>query len=151
MFITMVIIGSALLTILVETLVFMTNREYRNRRFVLASVVVNATTNILLNLSFYLSGGEFELISFPVLTSECIVFITEFIANLMMAITLYILVRLFPSSPGLMFGLAAAVLFPGSLMQMLPNHGFIFNVAYLLAAISFGIAWWLCRKRKLCS
>ena len=75
----------------------------------------------------------------------------QLIANLMMAITLYILVRLFPSSPGLMFGLAAAVLFPGSLMQMLPNHGFIFNVAYLLAAISFGIAWWLCRKRKLCS
>ena len=75
----------------------------------------------------------------------------QFIANLMMAITLYILVRLFPSSPGLMFGLAAAVLFPGSLMQMLPNHGFIFNVAYLLAAISFGIAWWLCHKRKSCS
>ena len=75
----------------------------------------------------------------------------QFIANLMMAITLYILVRLYPSSPGLMFGLAAAVLFPGSLMQMLPNHGFIFNVAYLLAAISFGIAWWLCHKRKSCS
>ena len=52
---------------------------------------------------------------------------------------------------GLMFGLAAAVLFPGSLMQMLPNHGFIFNVAYLLAAISFGIAWWLCHQRKSCS
>jgi hypothetical protein len=75
----------------------------------------------------------------------------QFIANLMMAITLYILVKLYPSSPGLMFGLAAAVLFPGSLMQLLPNHGFIFNIAYLLAAISFGIAWWLCRKRNLCS
>lgn len=75
----------------------------------------------------------------------------QFIANLMMAITLYILVKLFPSSPGLMFGLAAAVLFPGSLMQLLPNHGMIFNIAYLLAAISFGVAWWLCHKRKLCS
>ena len=75
----------------------------------------------------------------------------QFIANLMMAITLYILVRLFPSSPGLMFGLAAAVLFPGSLMQLLPNHGMIFNIAYLLAAISFVVAWWLCRKRKICS
>ena len=75
----------------------------------------------------------------------------QFIANLMMAITLYILVRLYPSSPGLMFGLAAAVLFPGSLMQLLPNHGMIFNIAYLLAAISFGVAWWLCHKRKLCS
>ena len=69
----------------------------------------------------------------------------------MMAITLYILVKLYPSSPGLMFGLAAAVLFPGSLMQLLPNHGMIFNIAYLLAAISFGVAWWLCHKRKLCS
>ena len=76
----MVIIASALVTILVETLVFMTNREYRNRRFVLVSVIVNATTNILLNLSFYLSGGEFELLSFPVLMAESIVFITEFIA-----------------------------------------------------------------------
>ena len=75
----------------------------------------------------------------------------QFIANLMMAITLYILVKLYPSSPGLMFGLAAAVLFPGSLMQLLPNHGMIFNIAYLLAAISFGVAWWLCRRRKLCS
>ena len=80
MFITMVIIGSALLTILVETLVFMTNREYRNRHFVVASIIVNATTNILLNLSFYFSGGEFELLSFPVLMSEFVVFITEFIA-----------------------------------------------------------------------
>ena len=80
MYIMMVIIASALVTILVETLVFMTNREYRNRRFVLASVIVNATTNILLNLSFYLSGGEFELLSMPVLMSEFVVFITEFIA-----------------------------------------------------------------------
>ena len=75
----------------------------------------------------------------------------QFIANLMMAITLYTLVKLYPSSPGLMFGLAASVLFPGSLMQLLPNHEMIFNIAYLLAAISFGIAWWLWRKRKVCS
>ncbi|MCR5381858.1 MAG: hypothetical protein K6G44_12815 [Lentisphaeria bacterium] len=75
----------------------------------------------------------------------------QFIANLIMAITLYILVKLYPSSPGLMFGLAAAVLFPGSLMQLLPNHRMIFNIAYLLAAISFGVAWWLCSKRKICS
>ena len=80
MFMTMVIIGSALLTILVETLVFMTNREYRNRWFVLASVIVNATTNILLNMSFYLSGKELELLSFPVLLAEAIVFVVEFIA-----------------------------------------------------------------------
>jgi len=80
MFMTMVIIGSALLTILVETLVFMTNREYRNRRFVLASVVVNATTNILLNVCFWLSGRYLGLLSFPVLMSEAIVFIVEFIA-----------------------------------------------------------------------
>ena len=80
MFIIMVIIGSALLTILVETLVFMTNREYRNRRFVVASAVVNASTNILLTVCFYLSGGEFELLSLPVLLSEAAVFIVEFIA-----------------------------------------------------------------------
>ena len=80
MFIIMVIIGSALLTILVETLVFMTNREYRNRRFLVESDVVNASTNILLNVCFYLSGGEFELLSLPVLLSEAAVFIVEFIA-----------------------------------------------------------------------
>ncbi len=80
MYITMVIIASALVTILVETAIFMISREYRNRRFVLASIIVNATTNVLLNLSFYLSGGEFELLSFPVLLAESIVFIVEFIA-----------------------------------------------------------------------
>ena len=76
----MVIIVSALLTIRVETLVFMTNHEYRNRRFVLASVVVNATTNVLMNLSFWLSGKDLELLSLPVLLAEAIVFIVEFIA-----------------------------------------------------------------------
>ena len=34
MYITMVIIASALVTILVETAIFMISREYRNRRFV---------------------------------------------------------------------------------------------------------------------
>jgi hypothetical protein len=80
MYITMVIIASALVTIFVETAIFMMSREYRNRRFVLASVIVNATTNIILNVCFLLSGKEFELISFPVLLAEAIVFITEFIA-----------------------------------------------------------------------
>ena len=49
---------------------------------------------------------------------------------------------------GKMFGLAAVVLFPGWLMQFLPNHGLVFNIAYLLAAISFGVAWWLCRRAR---
>ena len=69
------------------------------------------------------------------------------IANLLMAMTLYVLVRLYPSSPGLMFGMAAAVLFPGALMQFLPNREIIFSIAYLMACLSFGIAWWLCGKR----
>lgn len=80
MYITMVIIASALVTIFVETAIFMMSREYRNRRFVLASIIVNATTNIILNVCFLLSGKEFELVSFPVLLAESIVFITEFIA-----------------------------------------------------------------------
>ena len=73
--------------------------------------------------------------------------IAQFIANLLMAMTLYVLVRLYPSSPGLMFGMAAAVLFPGALMQFLPNREIIFSIAYLMACLSFGIAWWLCGKR----
>ena len=71
----------------------------------------------------------------------------QFIANLLMAITLYVLVKLYPASPGLMFGLTAAVLFPGALMQFLPNHTTIFSIAYLLACVSFGIAWRICTKQ----
>ncbi len=79
--------------------------------------------------------------------SICLALSAQFIANLLMAITLYVLVKLYPSSPGMMFGLAAAVLFPGAMMQLLPHHETIFEIAYLLACLSFGAAWWLCAKR----
>ena len=71
----------------------------------------------------------------------------QFVANLLMAITLYVLVKLYPSSPGMMFGLAAAVLFPGLLIKFLPYHKTIFGIAYLLACLSFGTAWRLGVKR----
>ena len=80
MFMLMVILGSAFLTILLEALVFITNQEYRSRRFMIACVIVNFTTNILLNLCFWLSGRELTLLSLPVLLGEAVVFIVEFIA-----------------------------------------------------------------------
>ena len=79
--------------------------------------------------------------------SICLALSAQFVANLLMAITLYVLVKLYPSSPGMMFGLAAVVLFPGLLMKFLPNHETIFGIAYLLACLSFGAAWWLSVKK----
>ncbi len=40
----------------------------------------------------------------------------QFVANLMMAVTLFLLVSLRPRQPGLMFGLAATALYPGALL-----------------------------------
>lgn len=91
---------------------------------------------LLVSWALFMFGGE----------NTVTALFAQFIANLLMAITLYVLVQLYPSSPGLMFGVAAAVLFPGSLMQLLPNHEIIFSIAYLLACLSFGITWKLCRK-----
>ena len=79
--------------------------------------------------------------------SICLALAAQFVANLLMAITLYVLVRLYPSSPGMMFGVAAAVLFPGCLMMFLPHHETIFVIAYLFASLSFGATWWLCAKK----
>ena len=73
-------LGTALLTVLVEAMVFATSREYRNRRFMIAVAVANFSSNILLNLSLRLYGREVELLSFPVLFGEAVVFIAEFIA-----------------------------------------------------------------------
>ncbi len=75
-----IMVGTALLTVLVEALVFATSCEYRNWRFMKAVAIVNFSSNILLNLSLWLYGREVELISFPVLFGEAIVFIAEFIA-----------------------------------------------------------------------
>ncbi len=80
--------------------------------------------------------------------SICLALSAQFVANLLMAITLYVLVKLYSSSPGMMFGLAAAVLFPGAMMQLLPHHDTIFEIAYLLACLSFGATWWLCVKKQ---
>ena len=77
---TVIMLCTALLTVLVEALVFATNREYRNWRFMKAVVIVNLSSNILLNLSLRLYGREVELLSFPVLFGEAIVFIAEYLA-----------------------------------------------------------------------
>ncbi len=73
-------LATALLTILVEALVFATNREYRKWRFMMVVAIVNFSSNILLNYSLRLYGREVELFSFPVLLGELLVFIAEFIA-----------------------------------------------------------------------
>ena len=58
----------------------------------------------------------------------------QFFMNLLMALTLWQLVKLLPKSPGLAFGVAAAVLYPGTLIRFskAPLQTFL-----LLAAISF--------------
>ncbi len=94
-------------------------------------------TALVLSWVLLVIGGE----------SICLALSAQFVANFLMAITLYVLVKLYPSSPGMMFGLAAAVLFPGAMMQLLPHHETIFEIAYLLACLSFGAAWWLCAKK----
>lgn len=42
----------------------------------------------------------------------------QFLMNLLMALTLWVLVKVLPELPGLAFGLAAAVLYPGSLIRL---------------------------------
>ena len=73
-------LATAFLTVLVEALVFATNSEYRNWRFMKAVAVVNFSSNILLNYGLRLYGREVELLSFPVLFGESLVFIAEFVA-----------------------------------------------------------------------
>lgn len=73
-------LATALLTVLVEALVFSISREYRNLRFMMAVAIVNFTSNILLNLFIRLYGREVVLLSFPVLFGEMLVFVAEFIA-----------------------------------------------------------------------
>ena len=80
MYLMAILLCTALVTVLVEALVFATSREYRNWRFMKAVAAVNFSSNILLNLCIWLYGREVELISFPVLFGEAIVFIAEFIA-----------------------------------------------------------------------
>ena len=45
-----------------------------------AVAVVNFSSNILLNLSLRLYGREVELLSFPVLFGEAVVFVAEYLA-----------------------------------------------------------------------
>ena len=67
----------------------------------------------------------------------------------MMAVTLFVLVWLYPRRPGLMFGLAAALLFPGSLIRFLPHCGQGVGGLYLLAFACFAVAAWLCRQKGM--
>ena len=80
MYLIVIRLATALLTILVEALVFATSREYRNWRFMKAVAIVNFCSNILLNYGLRLYGREVELLSFPVFFGEALVFIAEFIA-----------------------------------------------------------------------
>ncbi len=73
----------------------------------------------------------------------------QVVANLMMAVTLFVLVWLYPQRPGLMFGLAAALLFPGSLVRFMPHREQWFSICYLVAMVCFAATGWLCRRNGM--
>lgn len=64
----------------------------------------------------------------------------QFAANLMMAVTLYMLVKLCPDKPGLMFGLAASVLYPGSLVKRFYSGPVTFTSLYFASILFFVVA-----------
>lgn len=76
----LIIAAGVFLTVLIEGAVFMTSAEYRNKRFIAWIVFVNVTSNILLNLSFYLMDCDLPLLSYPVILGEAIVWAAECVA-----------------------------------------------------------------------
>ena len=74
----LIVAAGVLLTVLLEGLVFCTAREFRNRAFLLTTVWVNVSTNVLLNLAVWLLGRPVELGSWEVLTGEALVWLAEY-------------------------------------------------------------------------
>ena len=73
----------------------------------------------------------------------------QLLLNLSMPVTLLLLYRLLPDSPGLAFGLAASALWPGTLAgQLLPLHGAAAVVCVILSFLA-GLASILLAARRL--
>ena len=64
----------------------------------------------------------------------------QFLLNLSMPVTLWLLYRLMPGEPGLAFGLAASALWPGTLAGMMIKLSGSARVALILVSFVFGLA-----------
>jgi len=67
----------------------------------------------------------------------------QFFMNILMPLTLFILVKVLPEYPGLAFGLAATVLYPGSLVRIAWNPHLVFSVLSIGSIVCFGLACFL--------
>ncbi len=73
----------------------------------------------------------------------------QFLLNLSMPVTLLLLYRLLPDSPGFAFGLAASALWPGTLAgQLLPLRGAV-GIVCILVSFLLGLAAILLAERRL--
>lgn len=70
----------------------------------------------------------------------------QFLMNLLMPLTLYILAQTLPSYPGMAFGLAASVLYPGSLVRLTWNPRLVLLTLSAGSVLCFGAAWLLFLK-----
>lgn len=64
----------------------------------------------------------------------------QFLLNLSMPVTLWLLYKLMPKEPGLAFGLAASVLWPGTLAGMMIKLSGSARIALILISFVFGLA-----------
>lgn len=72
----------------------------------------------------------------------------QFLMNLLMPLTLYILAQTLPNYPGLAFGIAASFLFPGSLVRLTWDPQLVLLILSSGSIFCFGTAWLLFLKDK---
>ena len=79
----------------------------------------------------------------------------QFFMNILMALTLWQLLQMLPYAPGLVFGLAASVLYPGSLITLTGEPRIIFAILSAASVILFAVAQFIIiiekKKRKQCT
>lgn len=73
----------------------------------------------------------------------------QFLLNLTMPVTLWLLYRAMPASPGFAFGLAAAALWPGTIAGGLINLTGAWNSALILVSFAAGLAAIIYAQKKL--
>ena len=64
----------------------------------------------------------------------------QLLLNLSMPVTLWLIYRAMPDSPGFAFGLAASALWPGTVAGMLINLSGAWNSALILVSFAAGLA-----------
>lgn len=104
-----------------------------------------------------LGPGRTALISVPaaaVLTAFCAAWAAPALAgqlllNLTMPVTLWLIYRAMPESPGFAFGLAAAALWPGTLAGQLISLTGVWNSALILVSFAAGLAAIIYAEKKL--